>query len=1045
MFVDSSEKDLIKNSFGEILNGEILNKDNIDTFIPELTKENASTLLKNIQQTSVLVSNGEVTWESYFNVLRDKGNGAVVDLIKNTKDLSKLTGDDLVKANQQARASTLAHNKMLKQQTLAAKGASIALKGLALVGNMFVSWAVMWAVGEAIQFITETIDEAIVTAEEYFEQQQEIISKAEETISSTEARIKSLESLQEQIKETNGSQAELLELSSEINSVLGDGASKILNQANAYAVLNAQLEHQIELEKEEQKEAKNEKKDAHFELAKNTTVTDTRYKDQEVTFGQILSDEIDAEIKIHTDKNGHATQSPEIIQKTIQQIFNEKMSDYSSGGMLTADDVVDTLYSIMQDGVKSNTGKYNVSKEELKEGLKVGLENLYSYYDDIISNGEGFLQSGDKKNIIEQLYYRASGDVDDVWKENVANMLKALDSETVTINNAFSDYYSALNDNIEYNESEALLKVGSLFDNLKLKFPKISDILDDYFKSMIGSLQGNIITSEQAIGKFAPMVSQGINSATNAIQYAAQKAEDQGKLDFFNTLSEEEKELVINAYIPDSVVEGTTEDFIEFVEELTGKAVVPISLLFTTEEQKEAIDNYQSKVSSLGKTLASLRSGETISMTDLLQEFPELVDKTDNLDQAIQDLIYQSLNELYELLGEGAPEALKDDLERIANEATGLIPALSEAFPLIQNSFKVLKEFEDAMNSDSITGDILSDVSSLSANLQVLVAGFHAGTVSIDEIYEALLEHYKTDEKNYGNALIAKNAMNEEFYASVGMLSADVINHFNDNYRIDLKNCETYNKAKIEIENQTMQKIAENWSHLYDVQTQSFTGLGAYLQSQADQIKDVKTKANFINNSGLGQIYILLGQMEQAKKDLNNIVYDGINDNFESSYGKYYSDSSSSATDSYLDDIHSLIELRIEMIKDMKQKEIEAIEKIIEAEKEKLEAIQNTIDARKEAIELLKDEREHEEELAEKNKSVSDIQNEIDSLAMNNSASAQKKRRELQEELVEAQKELNDYIREYEYEQAIKALDEEAEAAEKAYEEEEARLQGEID
>ena len=152
-----------------------------------------------------------------------------------------------------------------------------------------------------------------------------------------------------------------------------------------------------------------------------------------------------------------------------------------------------------------------------------------------------------------------------------------------------------------------------------------------------------------------------------------------------------------------------------------------------------------------------------------------------------------------------------------------------------------------------------------------------------------------------------------------------------------------------------------------------------------------------------------------------------------------------SLQDKALDSIHNLVELRKDMIKDMKQKEIDAIEKVIEAEKKKLDAINETIDARKEAIELLKDEKSHEEEMAEKNKAISDIEVQIERLKLDNSASAQKKRRELEEQLTEKKKDLADYIADYEYDKAIEALDKEAEAAEKQYEEEEERLQGQID
>lgn len=152
-----------------------------------------------------------------------------------------------------------------------------------------------------------------------------------------------------------------------------------------------------------------------------------------------------------------------------------------------------------------------------------------------------------------------------------------------------------------------------------------------------------------------------------------------------------------------------------------------------------------------------------------------------------------------------------------------------------------------------------------------------------------------------------------------------------------------------------------------------------------------------------------------------------------------------SLQDNALSSIHSLIDLRKEMIKDMKQDEIDAINKVIEKEKKKLEAINESIDARKKAIELLKDERTHDEEMADKNKVISDIQSKIDALKYDNSASAQKKRRELEEELTDAKKELADYITDYEYDKAVDALDKESDAAQKKYDKEEERLQNQID
>ena len=129
----SKDDNWIKNSLGEIVS-----KDNIDSYIKELDLDSAKEKAKSIFDFSEDVKNGEASWDEYFNTCKG-GNEYIIDVVKSTDDLSKLTGEDLVVANQKARASAIAHNNALKQQTLGAKAANVALKGLAMAGNMLVS------------------------------------------------------------------------------------------------------------------------------------------------------------------------------------------------------------------------------------------------------------------------------------------------------------------------------------------------------------------------------------------------------------------------------------------------------------------------------------------------------------------------------------------------------------------------------------------------------------------------------------------------------------------------------------------------------------------------------------------------------------------------------------------------------------------------------------------------------------------------------------------------------------------------------------------
>ncbi len=130
--------------------GDIINKNNIDSFIPRLTEESRKGILENIKA----ISKAKISWEDYFGILKEKNQGYIVDLIKNTDDLSKLTGEDLVKANQQARAAALAHNETLKASTLAAKAHSAALKTVSTAFNM-IAFAV---IAKGIELVVKGFD-----------------------------------------------------------------------------------------------------------------------------------------------------------------------------------------------------------------------------------------------------------------------------------------------------------------------------------------------------------------------------------------------------------------------------------------------------------------------------------------------------------------------------------------------------------------------------------------------------------------------------------------------------------------------------------------------------------------------------------------------------------------------------------------------------------------------------------------------------------------------------------------------------------------------
>ena len=254
-----------------------------------------------------------------------------------------------------------------------------------------------------------------------------------------------------------------------------------------------------------------------------------------------------------------------------------------------------------------------------------------------------------------------------------------------------------------------------------------------------------------------------------------------------------------------------------------------------TEEQTKSIDDFESKLKNLSSILSNLKDGsyQESGFADLVKDFPELQGQSENLEQAITDLIYNSLQKLYDTLGTDLPDDVKNSLQAMVDSASGASVALDKSFSSIQKSYEALNDFKNAMKDDTLTDSVMNAVAGLSDNLNNLVAGFHAGTVSADELYSALLSHYNNDLENYSKALLEKNKLSTDFYNSLGLNDAEVVNTFAKNYGIDLQNCQNYAEAKKQIELSTLNLVAGNWQRYYNIQTNTLTAEYSKLESGA--------------------------------------------------------------------------------------------------------------------------------------------------------------------------------------------------------------------
>ena len=136
-------------------------------------------------------------------------------------------------------------------------------------------------------------------------------------------------------------------------------------------------------------------------------------------------------------------------------------------------------------------------------------------------------------------------------------------------------------------------------------------------------------------------------------------------------------------------------------------------------------------------------------------------------------------------------------------------------------------------------------------------------------------------------------------------------------------------------------------------------------------------------------------------------------------------------TESAKDALDELIDYRVDMLKQEIEDEKDALDK-------RLDNLKVFYDKQKEMLQDQRDEENYLKDQSEKRKTVTDLQAELAMLANDDSAWAQKRKLELQEEITTAQEDLDEFEKDHALDLALDALD-------KAYNDQEAQIQAEMD
>lgn len=136
-------------------------------------------------------------------------------------------------------------------------------------------------------------------------------------------------------------------------------------------------------------------------------------------------------------------------------------------------------------------------------------------------------------------------------------------------------------------------------------------------------------------------------------------------------------------------------------------------------------------------------------------------------------------------------------------------------------------------------------------------------------------------------------------------------------------------------------------------------------------------------------------------------------------------------TESAKDALDELIDYRIDMLKQEIEDEKDALDK-------RLDNLKEFYDKQKEMLQDQRDEENYLKDQSDKRKTVADLQAELAMLANDDSAWAQKRKLEIKEELATAQEDLDEFEKDHALDLALDAID-------KAYNDQESKLQAEMD
>lgn len=312
----------------------------VDSIIPKIDSDNFDfdNWINELNEVDKKVKAGTISWQDYSNSL-DNNQKWIAKWGEETQGTIR-TQEGLIKANEGARQSAIAHNAALKQQTLGAKAASVAMNLLSTAANMLVMYA---------------ISKLITAWDDYKEKLREVAQETAEQAEKSSNNAQSLLDLQEKLDDNTVSAEDLTTAFREQMRTMGYTEEEIDNLIDKYNGLAGAIKGATE------EALNNAKTDAYADMstsgrsltveAKGNTNVGTYYSQNKELSEEIrkMLDESTAILDggiYRMDKNASAEDiySYYLTLKDISQLIQETAKETDDDSLLAGDSMNPTPY-----------------------------------------------------------------------------------------------------------------------------------------------------------------------------------------------------------------------------------------------------------------------------------------------------------------------------------------------------------------------------------------------------------------------------------------------------------------------------------------------------------------------------------------------------------------------------------------------------------------------------------------------------------------------------------------------------------------------------